>query len=134
MSDLPNLYSGLPDRQSEWNNYDARITGGATVKTDGERNLLLAKPEGWTSQALCIGRFEEFDARATSALAESARQTCSQCPVRAECLAQAVQQEWTVGRADYVGIRGGLDARERYKYIRSLKESAKLDVQRDSVA
>ena len=134
MSDLPNLYTGLPDRPASWNNYDARITGGDTIKMDGERSLRLARPEGWTAEAACLGEWNLFASRAGTAEAERAKATCGQCPVRVECLAQSVSQEWTIGRSDYVGIRGGLDSRERYRYVRSLKDSETLGIQRDTVA
>jgi WhiB family transcriptional regulator, redox-sensing transcriptional regulator len=61
--------------------------------------------EGWASQAACKGRTEELFVR--GAAQNRAKQMCMGCPVRTECLAEALDSriEW--------GVWGGMTERER---------------------
>ncbi|MEW2393101.1 WhiB family transcriptional regulator [Streptomyces venezuelae] len=45
---------------------------------------------------------------------QRARSVCGRCPVRQECLTQALAEEKTLRAADRAGIRAGLNGRERY--------------------
>ncbi|WP_406516348.1 WhiB family transcriptional regulator (plasmid) [Streptomyces sp. NBC_00873] len=51
---------------------------------------------------------------ASIAQAERARAVCDRCPIRALCLDDALTSKGRDAAADRVGIRGGLDGRERY--------------------
>ena len=125
MSDLPNIWQDVHDTPDQWAHFDARISGGATVKSEGPRTLVLATPAGWTTQAACIGQWELFEGRPDSRDTARAVAICEQCPVRAICLDAAVREEWTIGRSDFVGVRGGLTARSRYKYRQQIKSAEK---------
>ena len=62
--------------------------------------------ETWAAQALCAG--QELDALFVQGAAQrQVRTRCFSCPVRLECLADALQSE-----ANY-GVWGGLTERER---------------------
>ncbi|MCP3758190.1 WhiB family transcriptional regulator [Streptomyces sp. TBY4] len=67
------------------------------------------EPAGhWAELARCKNRLAEFEASE-----DAARSICMACPVRIQCLADALDEEGqaTAGYRD--GIRGGLDPRER---------------------
>lgn len=67
--------------------------------------------EKWSESALCIGRNpDEMFAR--GAAQKQVSTLCRQCPVRTECLAEALdnQIEW--------GVWGGLTERERRALLR----------------
>lgn len=51
---------------------------------------------------------------ASIAQAERARAVCANCPIQALCLDDALAAEKGEKAADRIGIRGGLDGRERY--------------------
>jgi WhiB family transcriptional regulator, redox-sensing transcriptional regulator len=61
--------------------------------------------KNWSSQAACKGRTEELFVR--GAAQNRAKQVCKGCPVRTECLAEALDDriEW--------GVWGGMTERER---------------------
>jgi hypothetical protein len=62
----------------------------------------------WRSRAACRGRVDlDFIDPRTSAEAAECRALCAGCPVRAQCLAEAL------GTGEAWGIWGGLDADER---------------------
>ena len=74
---------------------------------------------GWGTKAACRSLdprlFEPGPvSNASIAQAERARAVCERCPVRALCLDDALAMEQGEKAADRVGIRGGLDGRERY--------------------
>ncbi|MFB7222378.1 WhiB family transcriptional regulator [Streptomyces sp. NPDC056227] len=74
---------------------------------------------GWDAQAACRGLnprlFEPGPvSNASIAQAERARAVCARCPVQRLCLDDALATEKRDAAADRVGIRGGLDGRERY--------------------
>lgn len=67
--------------------------------------------ETWAAQALCAG--QEPDALFVQGAAQrQVRTRCFSCPVRLECLADALQSE-----ANY-GVWGGLTERERRAMLR----------------
>lgn len=67
--------------------------------------------ETWVAQALCAG--QEPDALFVQGAAQrQVRTRCFSCPVRLECLADALQSE-----ANY-GVWGGLTERERRAMLR----------------
>ncbi|QDW61728.1 WhiB family transcriptional regulator [Oerskovia sp. KBS0722] len=68
---------------------------------------------GWVRHAACAGDERFYDRGTASASdVEDQREVCDRCPVAADCLLQALDDERRrpVGRAS---IRGGLLARER---------------------
>lgn len=74
---------------------------------------------GWDAQAACRGLnprlfFPGPVSNASIAQAERARAVCDRCPVRLLCLDDALIMEKGEKAADRVGIRGGLDGRERF--------------------
>jgi hypothetical protein len=74
---------------------------------------------GWDAQAACRGLnprlfFPGPVSNASIAQAERARAVCDRCPVQRLCLDDALAMEQGEKAADRVGIRGGLDGRERY--------------------
>lgn len=64
----------------------------------------------WVAQAACHGRSEELFVK--GAEQNRAKQICHGCPVRAECLAEALDNriEW--------GVWGGMTERERRALLR----------------
>lgn len=81
----------------------------AELITAGQRRARA----GWVRHAACAGdeRFYDRSTASTSDI-EDQREVCDRCPVAADCLLQALDDERRrpVGRAS---IRGGLLARER---------------------
>ena len=73
--------------------------------------------EPWYTQAACIGQYTElwFPERkayvAGHPSGDAAKKICDKCPVRVECLADALAEER--GALKRYGIRGGLSAKER---------------------
>lgn len=65
----------------------------------------------WTRQANCIGYPIEVFFPRGNRTPEYAMQACSACPVRQQCLDEAMREEKR-SYATY-GIRGGLTARQR---------------------
>ncbi len=68
------------------------------------------EPAEWTLQAKCLGMGDTFFTDATTQ--KQVKAICADCPVRAECLAEALDEriEW--------GVWGGLTERERRKLLR----------------
>lgn len=67
------------------------------------------EPAGhWADRARCRNRLAEFEASE-----DVARAMCGACPVRVQCLAEALGEEGQDTAAYREGIRGGLDPRER---------------------
>ncbi|MFZ3494595.1 WhiB family transcriptional regulator [Streptomyces sp. 5.8] len=62
----------------------------------------------WADRARCKNRLAEFEASE-----DAARAMCEACPVRAQCLDVALEEEGQSTSAYRDGIRGGLDPRER---------------------
>lgn len=80
-------------------------------KSDGERTLQLAVPQGWTVQAKCIGdpRFDE----SVGLAAGQATQLCAGCPVIEQCLSAALEEEHGLSAGNRYTVRGGLSPKER---------------------
>ncbi|MFB6517459.1 WhiB family transcriptional regulator [Streptomyces sp. NPDC056401] len=62
----------------------------------------------WADRARCKNRLQEFEASEAAA-----RSMCTPCPVRVQCLADALEEEGQATSSYREGIRGGLDPRER---------------------
>lgn len=67
-------------------------------------DLLDRLHPSWHSSAACRGRTAEMFPETTAGVSK-ARQICAACPVRAECAASCVQEQF--------GMWGGLSMRER---------------------
>lgn len=71
----------------------------------------------WKDQAACIGKQEFFYTDYRQTLVQQAKAICSQCPVRAQCLAHALANT-------EVGIWGGYTANERRMMLRAQRKAA----------
>jgi hypothetical protein len=60
-----------------------------------------------------------FPVKSTPAMYAEARQICSSCAERAECLEQAVEEEELTSNDLIFGMRAGLTPKERYSWYRS---------------
>jgi WhiB family redox-sensing transcriptional regulator len=87
-----------------------RIVHTATVPDTAER------PGAWRESAVCAGVDPElfFPAKGDAYAASRARRICAACPVRMECLEDALQREAGRGFQSRHGIVGGLGPRKRY--------------------
>lgn len=86
------------------------------------RNVYPIRPAvttGWLDHAACRGEDVDLFFPSTGAdgqhAAREAKRICARCPVRDECLADAV------GNRELWGIRGGLSAHERRNMHRGVK-------------
>lgn len=77
---------------------------------DGDLRPLRDDPADWREQAACRGMETAifFPTRGDNAGVAQARSICAGCPVRRQCLDNALADT-----GDRYGIRGGLTARER---------------------
>jgi hypothetical protein len=91
----------------------SHVTRGVpeATKTAGERTLQLAVPAGWTLQAKCAGSPTWDETHGMKA--GNAAQLCEGCPVIAQCLAAAMEEEHGLSAGGRYGIRGGLSPKER---------------------
>ena len=78
----------------------------------------LLRPADWTASALCAQADPDAFFPEMGGSARAAKAVCSRCPVRAECLAEALANR------EPFGVWGGLTARER----RGLGHGAPADV------
>lgn len=83
----------------------------------------------WTQQAACreVGTevfFPDSKSKTFSADVEEARAVCLRCPVRDECLAEALHYEGTDQRDLRGGIWGGLTTPERAALARNRTAAA----------
>lgn len=80
-----------------------------------------ARPS-WQSDAACAEVPELFEGR--RAHSQRARQVCADCPVRRECLRDALEWETASGTraASTVGTRAGMTAMERSALYRAMPE------------
>ncbi|PWG14035.1 WhiB family transcriptional regulator [Streptomyces sp. V2] len=87
------------------------MTHAATVPDTAER------PGAWKNSAVCAGVDPElfFPTQGDSRGAEDARTVCASCPVRLDCLEDALQAETGRGLHSRHGIYGGLNPRQRYR-------------------
>ncbi len=85
----------------------AGITGSAaSVGIAG-----IANPAGWAGKGLCVGR-DPDELFVTGAAQRDAARLCSGCPVRLECLSDALDNEIEFG------VWGGLTERQRRALLR----------------
>lgn len=92
-----------------------------TVKTVPRRTVFVAHPPSWTERAKCIGRWSEYDGSPDGlrgASSRRAKELCAGCPVRAECLEDALEAEGGIPFYFRDGVRGGLNAMERSRLSR----------------
>lgn len=69
--------------------------------------LLPISDRRWTDQALCAQVDPEIFFPPRGDMAFPAKRVCARCPVKAECLAEALATD------DRYGVRGGLSERQR---------------------
>lgn len=77
---------------------------------------------GWREHALCRGCDPAlfFPERGNSQGVEQAKTVCGECPVKAECLADALESNETTG------IRGGLSSVERRQFVHAAQDADRL--------
>ncbi len=69
--------------------------------------LLPLSDRRWTDQAVCAQVDPEIFFPPRGDMGFPAKRVCARCPVRAECLAEALETD------DRFGVRGGLSERQR---------------------
>lgn len=90
-----------------------RIAGIPGYPDSGSTALVIAvAARPWTSRALCTQTDPELFFSDSADRTRQAKKLCSRCPVRAECLSQALD-----GREEH-GVWGGLDRDERRRLLR----------------
>lgn len=77
------------------------------------------RPDEWRTRGACHGLWELFDVDIGDHAAK-AKRVCAGCPVRAECLDEAMAEEGGTWRANRACVRGGLTSHERYELWRCL--------------
>jgi WhiB family redox-sensing transcriptional regulator len=84
--------------------------------------LLLAPswPRRWQDDALCAQTDPEIFFPERGAAAKAAMAVCRACPVRAECLAYALEHEAVCGW----GVWGGVSERGRRKLKRQMRRAS----------
>lgn len=83
-----------------------------TIRTESSRpDVTLAVPTPDTAQALCLGRWKEFDQDYLSD--ERAAALCAGCPILEACLSRAMTEEGNVTARNRYGVRGGLTPKGR---------------------
>lgn len=93
-------------------------TASDTELVIGQRSPGIPGGEPWRLRAACRGLdrdelfFSDCDRWPSTARDRRAKKICFECPVRVECLEDALEY------GDRYGIRGGLTANERQREIR----------------
>lgn len=77
---------------------------------------------GWLKQAACLGRDDEMFPDNNPADLKHARQICAPCPVREECLADAMATEGDRTARNRYGIRAGLTGSQRRTLYDALRK------------
>lgn len=77
----------------------------------------------WREKALCKGLLELFFSTDFRQINE-AKSICYECPVREECLFAALEEEPPDYRSMH-GVRGGMTARQRYRYRKEIAKEVK---------
>ena len=97
-----------------------RIVHAATIPDTA------ARPGDWVLSAACAGVDPElfFPAKGDAYAAKQARRVCAACPVRMECLEDALHRESGLGEHSRHGIAGGIGARQRYRIDRTRNQAA----------
>jgi WhiB family redox-sensing transcriptional regulator len=82
-------------------------------------------PRRWQDEAAC--QYTDPDAffPEKGEANKQAKAVCAGCPVRAECLAYALEHSATVGR---FGVWGGLSERERRRLLRTVQRHRRAAV------
>jgi WhiB family transcriptional regulator, redox-sensing transcriptional regulator len=88
--------------------HPAGSTPAALVLPD----IIAAARQPWTRQALCAQTDPDVFFSDSVGQIEQAKETCSQCPVREECLSYALQMR------EEIGVWGGLDRDQRRRLLR----------------
>ncbi|MFL1904813.1 WhiB family transcriptional regulator [Streptomyces tauricus] len=89
-------------------------------KTRASQGFTLEPARAWLTQARCaapdMARFRHlfFPHPGEVAKAEAAKEICGMCPVRAECLDDALAMEGGRTKANRFGVRGGKTSGQRY--------------------
>jgi WhiB family redox-sensing transcriptional regulator len=82
----------------------------------------------WRDEAECIGvpteMFFWVGGNGKDRQSTAAKKICSGCDVREQCLAEAMDFERNVHRAERAGIWGGLGPGERYRLWNKIKPTA----------
>lgn len=71
----------------------------------------------WKDRAACTGKQEFFFTDYKQTMVQQAKAICDQCPVRAQCLAHALENT-------EVGVWGGYTANERRMMLRAKRKAA----------
>jgi hypothetical protein len=108
---------------------------GTVITFAALQDLQILIPD-WADDALCIGNWKDFDAtyegsgRPTNefrARIAKALATCQECPVRQNCLDDALRDEMDEGEEVWsLGIhtiRGGLLPEQRLELLKSIRQS-----------
>lgn len=89
----------------------------------------------WRELAACIGLGDEFfpsePSKAATAYAVT-RIICDACPVKADCLADALAHERGVSSSGRAGMWGGLTPEQRWKAERQVEACTSDPIRRDS--
>lgn len=93
--------------------------------------ILSPRPE-WHHYAACADQFDSSgnedpwfpNARDKEAV-DAARRICDGCPVRDDCLLDALMAEAAAARSDRYGIRGGLTGPQRRRLFDELRRRSK---------
>lgn len=80
--------------------------------TEPRRYNTLPPLGPWAARGLCVGRPPELWDEGAEFL-DYARDTCLRCPVRRECLADAMHLERGLPASERTMIRGALDPEQR---------------------
>lgn len=101
---------------------DQQRAVSGTVRTVPKRTLVVARPPSWTEQGACVGKWEQYDSQEGARIgSRRAAAMCADCPVRAQCLEDALEAEGDLRALFRDGIRGGLTPMDRTKLSRLIK-------------
>lgn len=83
----------------------------------------LARSTERAAKAACVGFLSLFD-REDKVSLEQARTVCATCPIRPQCLTDAMREEGHVDEWRRAGVRGGLTPNERARLARRIRNAA----------
>lgn len=83
----------------------------------------LTRSTEWTVRAACVGYLSLFDREDKDSL-EKARAICATCPLRPQCLADAMREEGHADEWRRASVRGGLTPNERARLARRIRSAA----------
>jgi WhiB family redox-sensing transcriptional regulator len=94
-----------------------------TLSTQGITGVLTpvsSPPVAWRDRAICIGKTDLMFSCTENPYPEErvaeAKELCSMCPVREDCL------DFAIGLREEYGIWGGADYQERRRIIRQMRK------------